>query len=403
MTTPQRVFLHDDATARGFEPFALTRPIATLTTGMLPISARWEAIGAESAGLLAADHLADFDEGQAPTPATLPAGSIVANSRFAPALSQTLSPDESVWTADGRVVAVRLARSMGRDHFGSTLDLGTLAARSAARREVSGWWHDEVWDFLRHLPAILAADISHFVTGKKSRRDPALPELSTILGTNAVIAAGAVIEPHVVFDASAGPIFIDEGAHVHAFTRINGPCYVGRNATIMGGDITGCSIGPVSKIRGEISGTIVLGYSNKGHDGFVGNSYLGQWVNLGAGTVTSNLKNTYGEVALWTPTGIRPTGMQFLGTLFGDHVKTGIGTKLTTGTVLGAGANVFGSRMPPKAVAPFSWGECEPYDLYQIDKFLSTAATVMSRRKVELSERAKRQLAASFAKRWSVK
>ena len=96
------------------------------------------------------------------------------------------------------------------------------------------------------------------------------------------------------------------------------------------------------KVRGELSNTIFLGYSNKGHDGFVGHSYLGRWVNLGAGTITSNLKNTYGTVSLWTPDGVRDTGLQFLGTLFGDHVKTGIGLRLTTGTVLGAGANVYG-------------------------------------------------------------
>ena len=99
-----------------------------------------------------------------------------------------------------------------------------------------------------------------------------------------------------------------------------------------------------------------VGHANKGHDGFVGHSVLGRWVNLGAGTTTSNLKNTYGTVALWTPGGVADTGLQFLGTLFGDHVKTGIGLRLTTGCVLGAGANVV-DRMPPKAVAPFAWGE----------------------------------------------
>ena len=159
-----------------------------------------------------------------------------------------------------------------------------------------------------------------------------------------------MIEPHVVFDATAGPILIHSGSHIRAFTRITGPCYIGREVQVMGGDITVCSIGDVCKVRGELSNTIFIGHSNKGHDGFVGHSYLGRWVNLGAGTITSNLKNTYGTVGLWTPTGVRDTGMQFLGTMFGDHVKTGIGLRLTTGTVLGAGANVYGS-MPPKVVS----------------------------------------------------
>jgi hypothetical protein len=170
----------------------------------------------------------------------------------------------------------------------------------------------------------------------------------------------------------------------------------------MGGDITGCSIGDVCKVRGELSSSVVLGHSNKGHDGFVGHSYLGRWVNLGASTVTSNLKNTYGTVALWTPSGVRDTGMQFLGTMFGDHVKTGIGLRLTTGCVLGAGANVF-DQMPPKAVAPFSWGGKPPYDTYQADKFVETAARAMARRHVELSDRARRHLMSVYAGRWTTK
>jgi UDP-N-acetylglucosamine diphosphorylase/glucosamine-1-phosphate N-acetyltransferase len=263
-----------------------------------------------------------------------------------------------------------------------------------------GWWHDEVWDFIGRLPTILAADLAHLARTASKKSAP--PTHATVIGDHPVIALEATIEPHVVFDTTAGPVFIDVGAHLHAFTRVTGPCYIGSKATILGGDVTACSIGPVSKIRGEISGSVVLGYSNKGHEGFVGNSYLGQWVNLGAGTTTSNLKNTYGPVSLWTPNGVRQTGLQFLGTFFGDHVKTGIGTMLTTGSVLGAAANVFGTQMPPKSVAPFSWGECEPYDVYRFDKFLAIADKVMSRRNVTLTERMKRQLQAAFDNRWSV-
>ncbi|MEO5568353.1 MAG: putative sugar nucleotidyl transferase [Gemmatimonadaceae bacterium] len=396
------VVLHDDAVARGFEPFSLTRPISTLVSGTLPIFARWERMGLTPTGFLAAEHLADFDEGLEASH-ELPSGTIVANSRFAPALDASMDDADGVWTSAGRVVAVRLTRGLrAADLRAGSIPLELIAAPDARMREIQGWWHDEVWDFLRLLPTVLAADI---VT--MGNRKDATPIRSSehvrVLGSHPVIECGATIDPFVVLDASGGPILIEAGATIHSFTRINGPCYIGPNAIIMGGDISGCSFGPVSKIRGEISGSIVLGYSNKGHEGFVGNSYLGRWVNLGAGTTTSNLKNTYGQVALWTPTGIRPTGMQFLGTMFGDHVKTGIGTTLTTGTVLGAGANVFGSQMPPKAVAPFSWGEGEPYDLYAIDKFLVTAETVMGRRKLQMSEGMKRQLTASFEKRWSAK
>jgi hypothetical protein len=125
-------------------------------------------------------------------------------------------------------------------------------------------------------------------------------------------------------------------------------------------------------------------------------------VNLGAGTITSNLKNTYGTVQLWTPTGVRETGLQFLGTLFGDHAKTGIGLRLTTGCVLGAGANVYGSTMPPKAIAPFSWGEAGEFQPYRVDKFLEVAERMMSRRQVALEEPMRHQLRTAFAERWAV-
>jgi UDP-N-acetylglucosamine diphosphorylase / glucose-1-phosphate thymidylyltransferase / UDP-N-acetylgalactosamine diphosphorylase / glucosamine-1-phosphate N-acetyltransferase / galactosamine-1-phosphate N-acetyltransferase len=205
-----------------------------------------------------------------------------------------------------------------------------------------------------------------------------------------------------VMDATNGPILVGPGVHIHAFTRINGPCWIGSGTTIMGGDISTCSIGPMCKVRGEMSVTIVSGYANKGHDGFVGHSYLGRWTNLGAGTITSNLKNTYGSVAMWTPDGVRDTGMQFLGTLFGDHAKTGIGMRLTTGTVLGAGCNVYGSALPPKCVPPFAWGEKPPYASYRLDKFFEVAERVMARRKCTLSDDCRRQLAAAYAARWTV-
>jgi hypothetical protein len=165
--------------------------------------------------------------------------------------------------------------------------------------------------------------------------------------------------------------------------------------------ISGCSIGEVARVHGEISSSIVLGHANKSHDGFVGHSYIGRWANLGAMTTTSNLKNTYGTVAMWTPEGARDTGLQFLGTLFGDHAKTGIGLPLTTGAVVGAGANVY-DGMPPKFTPPFSWGAGAPYDVYDADRFVRVAARAMQRRGVALTAGAERVLRAAHARadRW---
>jgi UDP-N-acetylglucosamine diphosphorylase / glucose-1-phosphate thymidylyltransferase / UDP-N-acetylgalactosamine diphosphorylase / glucosamine-1-phosphate N-acetyltransferase / galactosamine-1-phosphate N-acetyltransferase len=203
-----------------------------------------------------------------------------------------------------------------------------------------------------------------------------------------------------VLDTTDGPILIRSGTTVQPFTRLVGPLAVGRDCQILGDRIATSSIGDSSKVRGEMSNSIVLGYSNKGHEGFVGHSYLGRWVNLGALTTTSNLKNTYGAVQLWTPAGVRDSGQQFLGTLFGDHAKTGIGMMLGTGTVVGAGANIYGTHSPPKAVPPFSWGDGAPYAEYELAKFLITAERMMERRHVKLSAKCKKQLTESHGARW---
>ncbi len=445
------LYLYDDARARRFEPFALTRPVGSLTAGMAPIWRRWQtALQCEVAGFVGTRHLDGFDDGfttgmgTTPRMATdvIPAGSIMASARFAPAVeilalrgleasieagnaSHPLTPDPRVgaWRSGGVLTAVRLAREVRVDELREDpRSIDAFEVAGTTEEDVRGWWIDDVWDLVRLLPTVLTDDLVQAATGltpvgrKQIPFAGPPPAHATVLGTHPVLvgiaavpashAAGqlvpATVEPHVVLDATHGPIVIAHGAHVRAFTRLTGPCYVGLGSTVMGGDIDTCSIGPVCKVRGEMSHSIMLGYANKGHDGFVGHSLLGRWTNLGAGTITSNLKNTYGSVSLWTPDGIRETGMQFLGTLFGDHAKSGIGTRLTTGTVLGAGANVYGSAMPPKAVPPFAWGERPPYQVFRLDKFLEVAERAMARRKVALSEGARRQLAAAHAARWSM-
>jgi UDP-N-acetylglucosamine diphosphorylase/glucosamine-1-phosphate N-acetyltransferase len=240
---------------------------------------------------------------------------------------------------------------------------------------------DAVWDYIAHLQPMLLDDIAVLGPECESAEHP-----GTVLGSHpAHVERGALVEPYVVFDTTAGPVLVRRGATVQAFTRVVGPCFVGEGALVTADKISGCSIGEVSRVHGEISTSIVLGHANKAHDGFVGHSYLGRWVNLGAGTTTSNLKNTYGTVALWTPGGVRDTGLQFLGTLLGDHAKTGIGLRLTTGSVVGAGANVY-DGMPPKFTPPFAWGGSAPYDTYDVERFVRVAARAMQRRGVALAD-----------------
>lgn len=380
--------------------------MSELVAGAMIIRERWELVaGSRAAGFIGAPHLASFDEMNAPRPvssdAEIPAGSVIASSRFVPALGTDLrsTPGEGggpvAYHCAEEVCAVTISEAVRASDFANgSLQLGALAP-NARISPITGRWLSNVWDPIDQLPLQLAADIGQLA----SSLSVSTAVNATVLGNNAVYCeTGAHIEPFVVLDASAGPILICRGATISSFTRIVGPCYIGENATVVGDAIRSCSIGETCKVRGEISNSIMLGYSNKGHTGFVGHSYLGRWVNLGAGTTTSNLKNTYGTVQMWTPEGMRDTGNQFLGTLFGDHVKTGIGTMLTTGTVIGAGANIFGGHIGSKFVPPFAWGDGEPYGSFDLEKFIEVGQRMMARRHVELSESAKQQLTDAFYK-----
>lgn len=396
------LYLYDDARARAFEPLALARPAAELRAGALLLRERWEgAYGRPAAGLVVAPHLRHFAESSAPpvVTGTLPAGAVLANARCAVALAT--APDADAWVCAGRVAAVRLRQSLPADQMADgTLRLESLVAANARREELQGRWIEEVWDLIGTLPDQLNADIP--ILGARAQALPASHGART--GGHAVfVETGAVVEPMVFFDVTAGPVLIREGATVQAFTRLVGPCVVGRASVVSTDRVATSSIGDSCRVHGELSNSILTGHSNKGHSGFVGHSYLGRWVNLGAGTTTSNLKNTYGTVSLWTPDGIRDTGLQFLGALIGDHAKTGIGVRLTTGSVVGAGANVYGGAVMPKVIEPFAWGELAPFGAYDPARFLVAAERMMQRRGVAMDDRMRAHLAAVHDARWTTR
>ena len=367
------LYLYDDHAARRLEPFISTRPCGELRAGALLTRERWAlTLGIPVAGHVTAEHLQDFAEFSAPpcvTTGQLPAGAIVANARCLPALGAR--PHADVWHTEGRVAAVRLASALPVSEFShGSLDLASLVPPGAVSDDPAGWWLERPWDLIRHLADMLQSDIAALAPA--IQRAPAVEV--TILGSHDVIVEdGARIEPYVVCDTSAGPILVCAGATIASFTRLVGPCVIGRDTQVLGGKVATSSIGEGCRVHGELSTSILLGHANKGHDGFVGHSILARWTNLGASTVTSNLKNTYGTVHLWGPDGERDTGLRFLGTFFGDHAKTAIATRLMTGTVVGAGASVVSDGPPPRAIAPFTFGQ----EGYRLDKFLEVAAKVM--------------------------
>ena len=380
----------DDQAATEFHPFALTRPCCELRAGALLVRQRWElASGEQTLGFLAPQHLVDFDEPGAASAITgrLPAGSMIVNSRCAVGLG-ALPRDTDAWSCGGRLVAVRLRQEADREQV--LRDGGSLASLVGGQKpiEIEGMWIERIWDLVRLLPDLLAADIPRLL-------DPSSLDSSaglTTLGQHPIyVENGATIEPYVVFDAQAGPILVRRDATIQSFTRLVGPCFIGEGSIVNGGRIAGSSIGERSRVHGEVSASVFTGHSNKAHDGFIGHSVLGRWVNLGAGTVNSNLKNNYSGVGLWTPRAVERTGMQFLGAFLGDHAKTAIGTRLTTGAVVGTGANVYGPGITSRYVPPFAWG-LDGTEVWDLTAFLETAERAMKRRDVVLTEKGRRQL-----------
>jgi UDP-N-acetylglucosamine diphosphorylase/glucosamine-1-phosphate N-acetyltransferase len=193
-----------------------------------------------------------------------------------------------------------------------------------------------------------------------------------------------------VLNAEDGPIYLGKNSVVQEGALIKGPFALCEGSTVnMGGKMRGDStIGPYSKVGGEVSNSVIFGYSNKGHDGFIGNTVIGEWCNLGADTNTSNLKNNYENVKLWSYAkgGFADTGLQFCGLMMGDHSKCGINTMFNTGTVVGVSANIFGDGFPRNFIPSFAWGGASGFTTFQVKKAFETAWRVMERRKITFSE-----------------
>lgn len=399
------MLLHDDATAREFEPLLTTRPLSEVRAGALLIRERWQQLlGVAPLGFSSAAHLGGFTEGDAPAAfhaGVLPAGSWLVNTRALPHLT-ALPAGVSRLRVAGRVAAVRVAGPVplpvGAEVGAS--DAAWPAAWAGEEADADGVWLEAAWDLIATLGALLAQDIPALAAreGIPPRRgDPAAGVV--VLGDHPVyVAPDAQVEPFTVFDASAGPILVERGATVQAFTRVAGPCAIGAGSLVTADRIGGSAIGPMCRVHGELSASILIGHANKAHAGFVGHSVLGRWVNLGAGTTTSNLRLSYGETAMWTPGGRRRTGLQFLGAFLGDHVKTGIGVPLQSGTVVGAGSSLHGAP-PPPVVAPFRWGGGAPYAAHDAAAFVATAERAMARRQAAWTPAARAWWLA-LASRW---
>jgi UDP-N-acetylglucosamine diphosphorylase/glucosamine-1-phosphate N-acetyltransferase len=390
------VYVFDDRISDAWVPFALSRPGSELRFGRWLLRERLERFAdTPVAGLLTRSWLRAFHEGSAPPVVSLdeiPSDRtrVFLSARFVPELSARVPGSSSNLWADGHAVGCRLPP--GDENPDASWLAEPTPLPGLPDEEIPGRVLGHMWDFIARHVERLALDLVDSTAGGA---EPELPHGVERLGDHPVrLGPGVRLEPGVLLDARAAPIELDANVEVRAGARLGGPLYAGPDCRLLGGAIEALSAGPVCYLRGEIEESTVLGYSNKAHDGFLGHAYLGRWVNLGALTTNSDLKNNYGPVRLGPPGHEVDTGLLKLGCLIGDHAKTGIGLMLGTGTVLGAGCNVFGTDMPPKWTPPFSWGSGSELSVYRKDAFEDVAALVMERRGVEVDDRTRAWLAA---------
>lgn len=245
---------------------------------------------------------------------------------------------------------------------------------------------DRPWKIFSLNGAELEADFDLITKGRKSQP---LSETNTVIGDRIFVEEGAEAEC-AVFNTTSGAIYLAKGSSVMEGSVVRGGLALGEHSQLkLSAKIYGpTTIGPHSKVGGEVNNSVIFGYSNKGHDGFLGNSVIGEWCNIGADTNNSNLKNNYDEVRIWSYVkgGFERTGLQFCGLMMGDHSKCGINTMFNTGTVVGVSANIYGGGFPRNFIPSFSWGGSGGFVDYKLDKALATAARVMERRKIDLDE-----------------
>jgi UDP-N-acetylglucosamine diphosphorylase/glucosamine-1-phosphate N-acetyltransferase len=379
------LYLFDDNPARRWAPFTLTRPVGELAYGCLLLRERAERVlGVGCSGQLTRPALAGFDEPGAPPVISVEKVPLDAPRVLLSSRAVLDRPPQLTWERPSRL-------TLGGITVGWLLPAGTPAPEDEVLQfptlftgapdvEVEGELLERPWHLVAGTPTRIAKDIEWLFEDDGDPRD-----IIRLGGGRISLGAGAEIEPGVVIDTRGGPVRLGDGVRVEGPARLIGPLHVGAGSIIFGGTVGLSSIGPVCKVRGEVSDSVLLGFVNKAHDGYLGHAMTGRWVNLGAMTTNSDLKNNYSTVRVWTLDGDRDTGLMKVGCFMGDHVKTGIGTLINTGTVIGAGSNVFGGLMPPAVVPPFSWGSGTDLRDHRFDKLLESAERSMARREQSLS------------------
>ncbi|MFL1011199.1 GlmU family protein [Flavisericum labens] len=369
--------LFDGPSRNSLLPFTYTRPVADIRVGILTIREKWESFLDTTTTTVTEDYLSDK------FPMVEMEENVMINASYLPNLElvemiKDLRENQAIFKGED-VIAFFAKEAQDDINFDAfeAIEFGEDIIKI-----------EHTWDIFSKNGEAIQEDFALITKNRKSQPIPS--SNNVIVPENIFIEKGAKLE-FTTLNASNGPIYIGRKAEIMEGAIIRGPLALCQGAALkLGAKIYGpTTVGPYSKVGGEVNNSVIFGYSNKGHDGFLGNSVLGEWCNLGADTNNSNLKNNYTEVRLWDyqTEGFARTGLQFCGLMMGDHSKCGINTMFNTGTVVGVSANIFGSGFPRNFVPSFSWGGSSGFTTYLTKKSFEVSKVVMARRSVEFSEK----------------
>ncbi len=368
--------LYDGDVRTALLPFTFTRPVADLRIGILTIREKWEKYLGTTTTTITEDYLSEK------FPMVELEQNIMINASFCPSASLVekidfLKPMQAIVKED-EIIAFFTTNDQEEVDFDEyeLIDFNEELLRI-----------EHSWDLFEKNDEAIRSDFELITEDRVSQP---IPSTVQVLGAeNVFIEEGAVLN-FCILNATTGPIYIGKDAEIMEGSVVRGPFALGEHAQLkLGTKIYGATtVGPHCRVGGEVNNSILFGYSNKGHDGFLGNAVLGEWCNIGADSNNSNLKNNYESVKLWDYEAERfvNTGLQFCGLMMGDHSKCGINTMFNTGTVVGVSANVFGAGFPRNYIPNFAWGGAQGVQAYLPKKAFETAKIVMARRKVDFTE-----------------
>jgi len=383
--------LFDGTVRDSLLPFTFTRPVADIRVGILTIREKWEKYLNTTTTTVTEDYLSEkypmveLDENILINASFLPNKELVAK-------IESLQKNEAIFHDEEVIAFYSLeAQEVDFSTFNSIeFDGDVLRIKNT-------------WDIFSKNGEALQADFDFLTEGRKSA--PISKTNSLINPENIFLEEGASVE-YSILNASEGPIYLGKDSEIWEGSLIRGAFALCNNAVVkMGGKIYGATtVGPFGKVCGEISNSVIFGYSSKGHEGYLGNAVLGEWCNIGADSNNSNLKNNYAKVRLWNYASekFEQTGLQFCGLMMGDHSKTAINTMFNTGTVIGVNANIYVPGFPRNFIPSFSWGGASGFSTYQPQKAFEAAKVMMARRGVEFDEKEANILnhVFEFTKKW---